>query len=37
MLFLSSGYGGFVSRPGNVLLAFGLPERTEVSSTRGAR
>lgn len=37
MLFLSSGYGGFVSRPGNVLLAFGLPERSEVSSTRGAR
>jgi polyvinyl alcohol dehydrogenase (cytochrome) len=24
MLFFNSGYGGFIGRPGNVLLAFGL-------------
>jgi polyvinyl alcohol dehydrogenase (cytochrome) len=25
MLYVNSGYGGFVGHPGNILLAFGLP------------
>ncbi len=29
MLFVPSGYGGFGGRPGNVLLAFGLPPKAE--------
>ena len=29
MLFVPSGYGGFGGRPGNVLLAFGLPLKPE--------
>jgi hypothetical protein len=24
MVYVTSGYGGFVGRPGNVLLAFGI-------------
>jgi polyvinyl alcohol dehydrogenase (cytochrome) len=29
MLYIASGYGGFGGRPGNVLLAFGLPLKPE--------
>jgi polyvinyl alcohol dehydrogenase (cytochrome) len=32
MLFVPSGYGGFGGRPGNVLLAFGLPLKPESYS-----
>jgi polyvinyl alcohol dehydrogenase (cytochrome) len=32
MLFVPSGYGGFGGRPGNVLLAFGLPLKPESCS-----
>jgi polyvinyl alcohol dehydrogenase (cytochrome) len=31
MLFVPSGYGGFGGRPGNVLLAFGLPLKASYS------
>ncbi|MBT4494476.1 MAG: hypothetical protein HOC70_14635 [Gammaproteobacteria bacterium] len=32
MLFVSSGYGLYFHMPGNALLAFGLPDESQVTS-----